>query len=558
VIVQSVVTEQSAELSTEDDWNDADSTAGFDIREDGTVRLSGGQTDLLDQTADNQASAIQGPFPSSETLVPNLFCAGIVFDVGGVIQPSPDFVLDSIEAELDPAFGGSQEVAEWVCRLYVQAEPDNTELDPGQRLVPISSNVVTTAGGSVARVTFDFTGANVRPASYRSQVYVTIYGIQSDGSPAGNCGWRSDNTSASYTENGHVLTGRSISIDPITGTATIGSAGAVPNIKVVQSSYAAATLTFDTGSPPTLAATPTGTVEFSVLFQEPSGSSLVAQVRNDADTAWVTFEDGDTTDDLAGVGKRQTYEVQFIFTPGTGTTPILSRFEVRELDRTDLDDLATVIPRGAMAIDPIRLRGEIMEYDIEIIRDGVRDYRDFISDLLSTTDIDGIEFELYMGHPDLDRSDWLLLDRALVDDHEDFQSKVVVKCLSANRELEQPIPQVKGTGSSLTSDPLTYSGQTLKAVYDDVLANQIDLASRFIGPGVGNTSVTVTNEVDKGTARELLDAIAYIDGGGVIASQGQIQFRQLYASGAKEIAAIWPKEEVAPQSVSPGAGSPPW
>lgn len=559
VIVQSVVVQQADQLSTQEEWDTFDlPDPGVEATPEGTLILDGGTSELFNQNTDDGVATVLGPYPEVPSFAAT-YVAEILWDVGagGV---SRDFQLDSIEAELDPNVGGAgQEVDQWVCQLFTFAQgPDGTdETELVRPLGPLSGRVYAAAGGAVARVTFDFTqGTPVRPAQgIGATVIVAIWGIQEDGTPAANCGWRTDSSQTSYTLNGHIIRGRTSSYTVGDGTqqnpagVTLGQANP-PNIRAVSTSYVAATAEYTT-NPLTLATTPTNPVEFGLLFTTPAGSSLTAEVRNDADTAWVEFNDGDTTDDLAGVGLRTSYAVRFTLTPGTGTTPILSRCEIRELQRTDLQDIATVRPKGSLAIDPITLRGEIMEYDIHVVRDGRRDFLDYISDELSTTALADIELEIYVGHPDLARQDWLLVDRALVDDHTDELAGVTLNCLSVHRELEQPIPQVKGT-TTLTSDPLAYPNTTLKAVWDDILANQVDIQGRYVGPGVENTSVNVNNILERGTARRVLDDVAYIAGGGVIASQGQIQYRSLYDSGGG-IRAVWPKEETTPQAVTPGA-----
>ena len=569
-IVQAVVTARSDQKATKGDWAGADSLTGL-VNTDAGVILTGGNSDLVDRDLDDQVTALGGIFPEATT-----FVATLEWDVG----PSgldPDFTLAEIQAELDPDTGGGQTVDQWVCQLFSGQEKEFELEDRLTNVYPISNKVYVAAGAAVARVTFDFQnnsgGSPVRPGSWpapgtadgtplgdklfgKPTTIVAIWGIDADGTPSTNVGWRTTaGLGATYEENGHKLRGWESS----SGGGKVGDEGGVqlvvddlPNLRAIYTTYSAATITFDTGSPLDLGAVPTGEVEFNILGQEPGGSSLTAQVRNDADTDWVTFQDGDTTDDLVGVGLRQVYEFQVILTPGTGTSPLLQRVGVRERTRVDLDGLAVVRERGSVAIDPITLRGEIMEYDVHVIRDGRPDFQDYVTELLSTTALNQIELEIYVGHPDLARADWLLVDTALVDDHMDTQAGITLTCLSVNRELEQPIPQVKGSGS-LTSDPLSYPNTTLKAVWDDVVANQIDLAGRYIGPGVEDTTVSVTNILEKTTGRRILDAIAYVKGGGVIGSQGTIQFRSLYPTDPAGIVAILPKEEVSPQAVTPGA-----
>ena len=571
-IVHAVVTAASDQKATKDEWNGADSTAGLSVLDRGVI-LSGGNADLFDRDLDDQNTTIGGIFPQDST---NVFIASMEWDLSSI---DPDFVLESITAELNPDVdAGGADVVQWVCQLFSGTELELEIEDRLSSVYPISNKVYVTAGASTGRVTFDFGnnsgGSPVRPGSWpapgtadgtpvgdklfgRPTTFVAIWGIDAQGEPVGNIAWRTSagTSSNTYTENGHRVRGWTSSPGGPTsqiagGVQLIGSF--LPNLEAVYTTYSAATITFDTGNPLDLGAVPTGTVEFTAIGQEPGGSVLTYEVRNDADSAWVEFNDGDTTDDLAGVGLRQVYEFRVTLTPGTGTSPVLQVVAVRELDRTSLDDLATVQERGSLAIDPITLRGEIMEYDVTVVRDGRRDFGDAITEILSTNDISDIEIEIYIGHPDLARKDWFLVDTVLVDDHSDTQSAITLNCLSVNRELTQPIPEVKGSGS-LTSDPLVYSNETLKAVWDDVLGNQVTLAGRYVGPGVEVTTKSVSNSLDKSTARDILDAVAYVAGGGVIASQGKIQFRSLYPTDPGGIVAVMPKEEVSPVAVSPGA-----
>lgn len=122
--------------------------------------------------------------------------------------------------------------------------------------------------------------------------------------------------------------------------------------------------------------------------------------------------------------------------------------------------------------------------------------------------------------------------------------------------------------------PLSYANQTIGAVAQDLLANQVGLAGRYRGPAIVDPSPALTvsktiralsgGATDLGMAKSELDALSWILGGAQLPEQGRIRFRSFFdlialgANGASfqpradEIVASFASEELQPVSVTPG------
>src|SRR5690606_13524148 len=136
-----------------------------------------------------------------------------------------------------------------------------------------------------------------------------------------------------------------------------------------------------------------------------------------------------------------------------------------------LDGLAAPRVTTGWAVDPRTLRGSIPEIEIDVIRDGVRDFRDFASLLASEHDPTDLEFRLWVGHPQLDRSAWLLIDTWLIDDIEPRSGRITFVCLSPLARTRVRLPPAEEIGDGqVERQVLHYSNQSLAAVYDDLLA----------------------------------------------------------------------------------------
>ena len=640
VHVDVVAVDAESSKRTADQWDAATGT-GFDVLPTGGVRLTGSIGALVEHTA-------------SDSHFTDLVDDGTSFDVAlirwGGVEPH-DVTLERLKLFLNPRVDGGQpqEVARWRVRCYAVSDV----LVEAAGLValslrPLGDYVDVAAGASAGLVTFDFTSRTtpVRPKSVTPRVtdpdaapdylipttIVTVTPLTSTGAIAGNAGLAYDSATPSVTTSDNAITARTL-LRVYTGLhADNGPAGGCPRMAVETASFTAATATFeDAGNRLDVGAVPTQTVEFLARGEVPPGTSLTFEVRNDADSAWVPFQDGDTTDDLAGVGKAQTYKVRVTLTPDAGgdTTPVARLIGVRELVRRALPNL-TEIQGPRWAVDPRTMKGEIGEAQLTVLRDGEPDFQDAMTDLLSTYDVGALTFEVFMADPNLGRADWLHLETFVLEEPEySAAGGIGLTLVTHLARLRQVLPRpvlLTTSGASLTFTARTAGGApatitraagsfvgdgyrggdvitvavsalnngavllgavsatllslaqdenltaegptsaptlsawvrrtytqtnaTLKDVWADLADTQLALLGRMRGPGVEDDTTQVSKIVTEGDAKEELDAIAAIAGGGNITSQGQIKFVSLF--DGRGLAASFPSAEIEVLELSPG------
>lgn len=103
---------------------------------------------------------------------------------------------------------------------------------------------------------------------------------------------------------------------------------------------------------------------------------------------------------------------------------------------------------------------------------------------------------------------------------------------------------------------VAYVNQSVKAVYDDLIANQLGIDARFRGPGLEDTTTLVTKAISEITAEETptskeeLDAVAYVVGYANILSQGRLKAVNMNDPG--EVRAVWPMEEIRILAITQG------
>lgn len=462
-IVEAIAVDAEDSKRTKDDWDGA-TGSGFTILDTGGIRLSGSIGALVEHTTDD-GNLTDLSDDGTEF-------AALMIQLAG---SEPLFTrLARLKLYLDPNTGGGQQVATWRVRLFgVNRVEGRAEYDAGENLkigfftglslFPIGEPVDVAAGASAGLVTFDYSlqrpilkwfpatwpigtkvGVGGIDADYVSPVvFAVVYALQADGQPAGNVGLARDSASDEVTASGNRISSRLLTRQADGWYKDGDTGGGCPRCAVEISSFADTIAYFqDAGNRLDLGAVPTGTVEFIAKAEVPPGTAVTFYVRNDADSAWVAFQDGDTTDDLSGVGKNQTYKVYVDVDADSGgdLTPVVRVVGVRELTRVSFDGLATIEgPRWS--IDPVSQRGEIGEATITLIRDGERDGRDAISDLLTTYDVGDIVFEVWMGHEDLDRNHWLLVETLLIDDYRPFDDHIEIVGVTPLAQLKQALPR---------------------------------------------------------------------------------------------------------------------
>jgi hypothetical protein len=302
-----------------------------------------------------------------------------------------------------------------------------------------------------------------------------------------------------------------------------------------------------------------GTVEFGLQKENPGGSSITGQIRNDADAAWITYKDGQTSDDI-GVSKRQTYKCQWILTAdATGRiSPVLRLGGVRELTRSLFPYSIRVSTSGA-SCDPIDLKAEIETVTVAIIRDGERDYRDRATELLVSNDLVKLELRLFIGRPSW-LSDPTLRELAMlrglyqIVDWKETDGNIILQCLSPLNELKAALPIYDDTG--LTREPLQYPEntgdpyQSLTEVYDDLIDGQLGLAERYRGPGV-SSSILIRKRITDSDAKVEADSVAALAGGVIGESQGKLKYIDLMGDN-QAVQAVIPQGHIIWGPVGPG------
>jgi hypothetical protein len=310
---------------------------------------------------------------------------------------SKDIAIDRFTAQLHPCndgVPGNKEVVWFLCQPFALARvallnPINpislTEYIAS--LVPLSDPVRVPAGpGTAAQdYVFSFSDRSVtgpghtivtlsrkpRPKSIQpvfeqskgalehdqsATTFWFVWAVKADGSAAGNVGW-ARNTAVTEVVNGSrklrtVQVRRDNSNWAIEGPSTMGAAPRpVFRCSIQCGSYAAAELDYTGGGNLIdLTAAPTQTVMFVAIAGVPDGTGSVFEVRNDADSAWLPFLDGQTAAEV-GVSQRQTYKVRWRGSPNAqgDASPTFWEMGARDLAKTWLSDLiASVRARWAI------------------------------------------------------------------------------------------------------------------------------------------------------------------------------------------------------------------
>jgi hypothetical protein len=388
--------------------------------------------------------------------------------------------------------------------------------------------------------------------------WCVIHAMTTTGEPASNVGIGYTTSVTSITVSNNKLEGMSIAaVTPTKGTYFDSAFDGCPTIGLDYAFYATATITFtttstnnrlDLGSVPSAASA----VEMIGEAVTPDESTITYSVRATSGDSWTTYNDGDTLDDIS-VAANQTYEVEAILTPDTGktVTPILRTLGAREVAIKDLSDIAEVVQAG-WAVDPVELKGEIPECTIRAIRDGVRDFNDQITDILSTYNLGDIQFRLWVGGSSIDRQYWMKLDDYLLDDYQCEAGAIVLTCISPLALAKAILP--KYNTSTNDRSALFYNNAdtwTLKDTYEDLRDNQIEVAARWVGQSIEDDTTQVHKLIDERTeGKDELDAIAFLAGGAVVSRQGRLAFVDMYAD--KSVAAVFPSDEIQPTLVTPG------
>jgi hypothetical protein len=502
-----------------DQWNAADSLTGLQVLDHG-VRLAETVQTLIPERAPHTSYftdlELDGRFP---------FTCPVVEWAGA--DPA-DIEFKRVKAWLHPRRNPAnpQTVVKWRLDLLRIVKVGGLLGFPAKRQLfcaPIADPVYAPVVGSAeGLVTFDYSIAPVlarpRPKQYGlpnlldvvaaifnavpAPVTLLIFtGLDKDGAPATNIGLGYDNTVASVTTNGNVLSSRElVAPAPPVGALLLpvfqpgthgddGAGGGTPRLIIEYGTYTNDDLTFSgAGNRLDLGSVPTNPVVFTINGAVPTGTQLTGQVLKDGgtpatDADWRTFLSGQSDEDLADVGKRQTYEIRAkLLTDATGSlTPELRTLGAEELTTKPAYDaaghsVARLQLSGGYGIDLLTLQGEVVEGMVVGILDGERDYHSWIENLLADADLTDYTFRLWVGAARLSKDKWLHIDDYLPRGQHPRASDYAIPVVSVLTLIRGLLPK-KSPGAAYAVDgDITVGGYTTDTGGGANLYQQIDEA----------------------------------------------------------------------------------
>jgi hypothetical protein len=545
-------------------------------------------------TSDGYELDLGGPAFSTASGVPPFIVARIVWGK----DDSKDIVIDRIKAFLNPCIDGvpgNKNVTWFILQPYALARVNRQArtgsgalVFPGEHsatVVPLADPVRVPAGDGTSAQDYTFSwherdvmgpGHNIitierkpRPKSiqpnlqdtavqqevdHSATTYVFIWALKADGTAASNVGWARNSAVTEVVNGSRKL--RTVQVRRL-GDAWLfegpSQLGATPRpvfrMEIQCGSYAAANLEF-TSSVLDFTAAPTESVEF-VALATAVGSS-VFEVRNDADSAWLPFTDGQTAAEV-GVSQRQTYKVRWRASPNAETdgTPTLFEIGVRDVKRVWLSDIATV--RATWAIpDLAELVPAIPEFEIVVQKNGEQDFLDRMTVLLSENYVGSLMFRVWVGDVTRPRAEWMHKDDGvLVDDYDPRAADVTVLAHSPLVLLNGVLPVYNTTTQQQAA--LRLANKTPSQLWDEIVGVQLatDVPVKFRGDvSALGSSVLLTKNITDSDGKTELDAIAHTVGCVFGSTRGKIAAFDMFTPGA--IRAVFPNEKIKWRSTSPG------
>lgn len=457
---------QAAVRQKRDDWGLADGAAagpppsltGFSLQDNGDVRLAESVVTVI---------TTAGPPTAYYTDLDRRFPMDVGMLSWGGSEPA-EYEIKRVKIWLNPRVNGAltRQVVKWKMELWDLIDVTGsgvTALTLGKLCDAVTVDVTNDAEGLVL---FDFSGLNVvgrprpkrfSPGSVIAQAslypfpttFIVVIGLDKDGNAASNCGMGYDGGNASVTSGGNTLTSRHftrpLSLPDDFGGRVIdgGVSSGCPIMTIDSGSYANASISFTT-NPLDLKGSPVGDVQLIGAAHVPTGCSVTYNVRNDADSGWVPYTDGQFMTADLGLTPTQTrkFKVDLATNGALNLTPTLTRIGMEALAET-IFLRQTRVTGGNWAIDPQTMKGEIPEIEISFIRDGDKDYADAITELLANNHIGDINIRLYHGDDTLARKDWLWDDDFDIDGVHPRGPNVTLKCLSKLCRLRDLVPRFK-------------------------------------------------------------------------------------------------------------------
>lgn len=569
---------------------------------------NGGGVELADTVLSKLSHATHDQFETDlggPPMVPDVAPYVVARTVWGS-NDSADIAVDRFTAHLHPKqdAGVAKDVVWFVCQPYALARSGpggspntGTTNELQASLVPLSYPVYVPAGDGTSAQDYVFSWADrdlrapngaiiasyrkPRPKSVRPDwilrdgsqnlslfpqteydssptTFWFIWALKADGTPASNVGWARDSATTEVVNTTRKL--RTVRIrrvlDKLWFVEAPTTLGATPRpvfrCKIECGSYAAADLEFTSANQLDLGAAPTETVEFVAVDAVPDGCASVFEVRNDADTAWLPFTDGQTAAEV-GVSQREEYEVRWRATPNSqgDASPVLFEIGVRDVERVWLGDVADVRARYAIN-DVAELIASIPEYTITALRTGdADDFNDRITKLFAEHHSASLSFRIWIGDETRPRDEWHHKDDAvLVDDYEPRDGDIEVIAHSALVLLDGVLPVYNTTTEK--REALVLANQTPKQLWDAIVGNHLaaDIPARYRGEGILDQSVLLSKTITDSDGKTELDAIGHVAGVVLSTDRGKITAFDMFTPGS--IRAWLPTEQLTWRATIPG------
>jgi len=360
------------------------------------------------------------------------------------VGPEPnDFEIQRVTMYLNPRVSASQKNemmngGRWRLELLAAIDPDFAGFYGG-RYVPLAEPLdVLVTGDSAGPVNFDFGNRSVRPQPKLIQpldlgsfpptrpprTAFALYALTATGEAASNAAVRLNSAQTEVTQSGNTLRRRRFVVLP-SGLQDQGVALSVPYLVIETGTYTEQTITFSAGNLFDLGAAPTGDVELVGIVQKPAGTDVTLEIRNDADTGWVEFENGRFeeagTSEEPGLGltSTQTRKMRATMTPNIAgnLTPTLRKFGRQAIRRIDFSRVAT-IEGYEQAFSPETHMVEIPRPRLVAVKDGPKSgpaaFTSKIERLLAENFINDIRIRWHVGDAHLSRDKWTHMDDFLV------------------------------------------------------------------------------------------------------------------------------------------------
>lgn len=158
--------------------------------------------------------------------------------------------------------------------------------------------------------------------------------------------------------------------------------------------------------------------------------------------SYLTVVDGQTTEDL-GLNLQPQYAVRATLSSSAdgSRSPILHILGARVVVARDLGEVAD-LRDWQEHVDPMTHQSEVGQCAVSVLKDGIRDYRDDITRLLSENGPGLLYFRVYVFHRDVPRSKWLHREDFIIDDSDPRGAHIGITGVSVLARLRQSLPKL--------------------------------------------------------------------------------------------------------------------